>query len=280
LLIILDFALPFPYITPLRGKNMKIFKYALAFILFLSLIKPLQASPQQIRMLFWYPGEAGSTVEAKGVLNSFFDHLNGRIAPYKISGEYFNTVPEGLAYLKKQKPSLAIISFAGYTINGRALDKNEPILKTLPLPNGKPTELYVVVGMGPRPAAWNTTIYTKQPLTREFVNDYVLGVGTDVNIVAVQSVIATLKDISSGAKKGGVILQPMEYQTFKNIGLPWTGSLSVWHTSAPIPSAPVIAMQTLSPDARQKIVSALLSMSTDPEGKKILETLRLKGFEN
>jgi ABC-type phosphate/phosphonate transport system substrate-binding protein len=36
----------------------------------------------------------------------------------------------------------------------------------------------------------------------------------------------------------------------------------------------------LSEDARQKITSALIGMSNDPEGKKILETLRLKGFAN
>jgi hypothetical protein len=280
LFIILDFAPSFPYTTAFTGNNMKILRFVLVALLLSIFTRPLSAATQDLKMIFWYPGEAGTTQDAQGVLDSFFNYLNGRISPYKISGKYFNSVPDGISYLKKDRPGLAIVSFANFVINGQALGKYEQILKTLPLPGGKTTEQYVVVGLDARPSEWNVTLYSKQPLTSKFVNNYIIGKETNIQPIAVPGIIPTLKGVADGSKKGGVILQPVEYQALQAINQPWARQLSVWHTSVPVPSAPFLALGTLSEDARQKITSALIGMSNDPEGKKILETLRLKGFAN
>lgn len=229
-------------------------------------------------MLFWYPGEAGSTAEAQGTLDAFFDYINSRIAPDKISGKYFNTVNEGLNFIRQAKPRFGIISFAAYTINAGRLGGTTRLLSTLPLLEGRPTENYTIVGRGPTPASWNIILYTKQPLTKDFVGKYILPAGTaSPNITLVPNILPVLKDVADGIKGGGVILQPMESHTLKNIDQPWTKGLSVWLTSNPVPSAPLMVFGNKDP-LSQKLEEILLKMPDDPKGAEILQALRLNGF--
>lgn len=229
-------------------------------------------------MIFWYPGEAGSTSEAQSTLDTFFDYINVRIMPDKISGKYFNTVGEGLNSIKQSRPKFGIISFAAYEVNRDRLGDVTKLLSTLPLPDGKSSENYVIVGLGKAPAAWDITLYTKQPLTLNFVKKHILrteSVSPDISLVT--NILPTLKDAATGVKKGGVILQPMEFYTLKNINQPWTKALDVWLTSGPVPSAPLVVFGEENPLA-QKLTDVLLNMSDDPKGSEILQMLRLKGF--
>jgi len=72
--------------------------------------------------------------------------------------------------------------------------------------------------------------------------------------------LPALKDVATGAKKGGVILQPMEYFTLRNLDQPWTKSLNVWHTSAPVPSAPLLVFGNDNEEIVRKFKTALLYM--------------------
>ncbi len=235
------------------------------------------ANPQTYKMIFWYPGEAGTTQDAQTPLNDFFSYINKKIAPESITGKYFNTIPAGLNYIKKEKPKLGILSYVAFTSNNNA----KTLLQTLPLPDGKPTENYVIVGKGPKPANWNIPLYTKQPLSMEFLKDYILNDRTTVRSYdrtnVIPNMLLTLKDIAAGTKTGAAILQPMEYFTLKNLEPPWAKDLNVWHTSMPIPTAPLVTFGDIGPVA-DKIKNVLLKMSSDPAAAPILETLRLKGF--
>jgi len=233
---------------------------------------------QEYKMIFWYPGEAGTTVDAQGAIGPFFDYINQRITPDKITGGYFNNVPEGAAYIKSSRPAFGIISFAAYAMNDKALGPNTKLLQTLPLPSGKPYENYVVVGKGKPPLDWDGAIlHSKQPLTGEFISKFILNEKVaNLKVERIHNILPTLKNISAGTLKGGAILQPMEYFTLKSISQPWAKELTVWTTSPPVPSAPIVAFG--EQPATQKIKDILLKMGADPEAKEMLRTLRLKGF--
>lgn len=232
------------------------------------------AFADNIQMVFWYPGEAGSTSDAQPALDAFFDYINGQIAPDKISGQYFNTVPDGLKFISQSSPKIGIVSFSAYTIHKDKLKNATIIARTLPLPAGTKTESYTIVGRG-KMSTTAPVLYSKQPLTKEFVSKYVFG--GQCSLSTVQNILPVLKEIAMGTKIGGVILQPMEYQTLKNIGQPWAKELSVWHTSEPMPTAVVVAFGATN-EKIQKIKNILLKIGQDANALPILETLRLKGF--
>ncbi len=260
------------------------------------------------KMLFWYPGEAGTTEEAQTTLDAFFDYVNAKVAPDKIAGKYFNSVEGGAAFIKQAKPKFGIISFAAYQMNGASLGQNTVLMQTLPLPDGKPVERYVVMGKGAAPKDWATVmLYSKQPLTAAFVEKYILPFKAK-GVQTVGNILPALKDIAAGTKAGGVILQPIEHFTLKNMQQPWVKELSVWHVSNEMPSAPLVIFGYVAQDFSpanigrppattalagreglrykfgtdnpfmQRFKATLLNMASDPQGKEIMEMLRLKGF--
>ncbi len=236
------------------------------------------------QMIFWYPGEAGTTEEAQGPLDALFNYVNSKVAPDKLSGKYFNTVEGGAAFIKQSKPKFGIISFAAYQMNSASLGQNAVLMQTLPLPDGKPSERYVIVGKSAAPKDWaGITLYSKQPLTSEFVEKFILPplpypLPPGERVKTVQNILPALKDVAAGTKPGGVILQPIEHFTLKGLQQPWVKELSIWHISNEMPSAPLVIFGADDPFT-QKFKAALLNMANDPQGKQILETLRLKGFK-
>jgi len=256
---------------------MKHFKL-IVLVIFVILSSRAFAEGQTLKMIFWYPGEAGSTTEAQSFIDTFFEYLNKEIAPYKISGKYFNSTSEGLAYIKSDRPQLGIASLAAYTINKDKLGGAEILLQTLPLPDGAATEKMVIVGKGPRPTDFNGVLFSKQPLTDRFVSEKIFAGAYTPKVTVVRNIIPTLKEISSGEKKGGILLQPMEYYTLKKMSQPWTKELSLWYTSLPIPSAPLVIFNEISQQLKEKIKNTLLKMPGNPSGIAILNELRLAGF--
>jgi len=236
------------------------------------------ALAENIRMIFWYPGEAGSTELAQPALDLFFGYINSRTAPDKIDGRYFNTVNDGLSFIRSASPKLGILSFAAFEENREKIGRVSILLKTLPLPGGKSLEQYVIVGKGEKPKSWNINLYSRQPLTAGFVNKYVLPGTAAPKIAVVPAILPTLKEVSSGKMPGGVILQPIEFFTLKNLNQDWAKELKTWSTSPPVPTASLLLFGDTLPVV-EKIKTILLNMEKDPEGKDILNELRLKGFE-
>jgi hypothetical protein len=242
-------------------------------ILILAFFQSCIVEAKEYQMIFWYPGEAGSTAKAQSTIDSFFDYLNKHISPDKISGKYFNSVEEGLKFIRHAK--FAIISFAASEIYKDKIGPVQTLLQTKTLPDGKTVEEYTIVGRGEKPF-WNIPLYSKQPLTQAFISKYIIA-EDGVRLNAVNNILPTLKEVSAGLKSGAVLLQSMEYFAFKNINRPWVNQLNVWHSSKPVPTAPFIIIGEL-PAFTDKLKKILLEMSQNSEGKNILESLRLAGF--
>jgi len=141
-------------------------------------------------MIFWYPGEAGSTEIAQPTLDMLFDYINKRVPEARITGRYFNTYAAGLEFIKARHPSLGILSLAAFDASLGKLGRNSVLLKTRPLPHGKTVEKYVIVGKGPPAKEWNVPLYTKQPLTEAFVKKYIVPEAAEPKISAVPAIMA------------------------------------------------------------------------------------------
>ena len=85
---------------------------AITFLCAITLALAAHARADEVKMVFWYPGEAGSTKEAQPVMDAFSDYVNSEMKPDRLSARYFNTVKGGLDYIARQKPKSGIIRYA------------------------------------------------------------------------------------------------------------------------------------------------------------------------
>jgi len=235
------------------------------------------AFARTVNMIFWYPGEAGSTSEAQPIIDLFFESVNQKISPDKMQGRYFNTVNEGIEYIKKRKPVAGIISYAAWVQNSDKLKGATVILSTLPLPGGKDTEQYTLVGSGSTKAA-HLPIISSEPLSISFVRTNLFpSIAPNANISRNPQLLYNLKRIASGELKSQAILTPTEAATLKRLSSPWAKKLKFLAESKPVSSARVVLFDPKWKKSAE-FKKAILSMDKDDDGQLILEELRLKGF--
>jgi hypothetical protein len=236
------------------------------------------AGAAQRHMIFWYPGEAGSTAEAEPVLSAFFDYVNKRLTGDKIDGKYFNTVEDGLKYLGVAKPVIGIISLSAFEQNKTKFQNAEAILATLPLPSGKAAENYTLVGNVKSPGS-SKQVYCSEPLGADFLRSRLFpDLPADLKIVQTSEMFFTLKKIASGELNAVAALTPAEAFSLKNIKVDWASSIKPIETSKEVPSARLTLFDR-SWAGRQQFTEVLLAMANDAEGKEILAELRLAGFQ-
>jgi len=236
-----------------------------------------EALAEDARMVIWYPGEAGSTAEAQPVLDAFFGYLSKDMAPEKVTGQYFNSVKGGLDYISHKKPKAGIISYAAWMQNRAKMGGAEVILSTLPLPGGRKTERYALVG-GDDKLAPDAKIYSSEPLSQGFIRQHLFAnIPASAKLAQTDRMFVKLKALSSGSEKAYAILTPLEASTLKRIKSDWSKSLKVIERSKPVPTARVVVFDP-GWEGKGKFSEALLGAGKDPEAEEILEELRLKGF--
>lgn len=254
-------------------------KILIALITAVIFLHASQVNASDIRMVFWYPGEAGSTEEAQPVLDAFFDYLNGKIEFANIKGHYFNTVQGGLDYIMKNKPKVGIVSFAAWKQNRIKLGDAKVMLATLPLPSGKSTERYGLV-CSVKAQAPEGTIYSSEPLEIDYIKQNLFpSIPDDSTIEQTSQIFAKIKKIADGSIKASAILTPMETATLEKLDSPWIKSLKIVKKSEPVPTARVILFDDKW-TGQEKLSEILLATSIDPKASEILEEMRLKGFGN
>ena len=234
------------------------------------------AYASEMKMVFWYPGEAGTTEEAQPVLDTFLDYVSGKVKTVKLTGRYFNTTEDGLSFIAKQKPSLAIISYAAWNANKEKLTNAQVWLATNPLPHGQKEESYFLVGK--KPLAASGTAFSSEPLSPEFIKNQ-LGFSQIQNFKqqSTSQILMKLKSIAEGTQAGAAILTPTEGATFQKMTAPWTKSLEIIAKSKAVPTARVVIFNQL-PQEANNLRQVLLGLKNEPEAKEILEELRLVGF--
>ncbi len=230
-------------------------------------------------MLFLYPGEAGSTMEAQPILDLFEEYLDDRISPYDVEMVYYNDLEKGLAYLKEEMPQLGIVSYAAWTQHRIRMGDAIPWLATLPLPDGQQFIRYALVGRAGSVAGCHQII-SSEPMTADFVrSELFTDLPAKANVSQSNQVLHRLRQMGEGKGKPGecAILTPTEAATLARLSAPWAKALSVIAQSQYVPSARVVIFDPVW-KGYDNLKKALLQMSKDSEAKTLLQELRLKGF--
>lgn len=258
--------------------NSQSFKYLLVFavlsaLLFFTSISRAAAQP----IIFWYPGEAGSTQEAQPILEEFTQYLGTKISKLKLSPKYFNTVDEGLAFINNSKPVLGIISYSAWEEYKAKFPEAKVWLATNPLPSGKKEESYLLVS-GETSAGSGAPVFSSEPLTADFIVSR-LGFAQAQNFTPTPTsqILMKLKAIGNGETKAMAILTPTEGSTLKMMTAPWTKKLKIVASSKPVPTARVVLFSSMPKDM-ESLKNTLLQIKNDPVAKGILDELRLVGF--
>ncbi|MBI4126980.1 MAG: glycosyltransferase [Deltaproteobacteria bacterium] len=257
----------------------RIRKPLLLFVLVAVLFGSTAAKAREIKMIFWYPGEAGSTAEAQPVLDLFFEALNQDLKPDQMSGKYFNTVAGGKNYIAKEKPALGIVSFPAWVQYRKTFPAaSSEWLATLPLPDGKSTHLYRLVGPS-KELHENSILISSEPLSVEFLRTSLFAnLPQRITVRESPQLLSQLRTIADGQDKAYAILTPMEATTLDQLSSPWAKKLITVETSKPIPSASVILVDPSLPQA-ERLQNLFLTFSLKDSNKEILNELRLVGFE-
>ncbi len=254
-------------------------KFLIALIAAVIFLHASQALASDIRMVFWYPGEAGSTEEAQPVLDAFFEYLSQKMGSTRVKGHYFNTVEGGLDYITKKKPMVGIVSFAAWKQNRVELGDAKVMLATLPLPKGKNTERYGLV-CATKSNAPEGTIFSSEPFEISYVKQNLFpSIPADATLEQTNQIFAKIKKIADGSVKASAILTPTETTTLEKLNSPWTKSLKIVIKSEPVPTARVILFDNRW-TGYEKFSEILLTAGNDPKATEILEEMRLKGFGN
>lgn len=237
----------------------------------------LNASARTVKMIFWYPGEAGSTKEAQPIIDEFFKLLNSKLSPDKIEGKYFNNLTEGIAYVKTETPVIGILSFSVWNEQKAKLAGASILLSTLPLPDGKTQEQYALAGMVDTFDS-SIKLISSEPLGGAFVNSMLFSeVSSSQKIEQTNQMLLKLREIAQGSLKAIAILTPTEAAMISKLNQPWARQIKIIAKSKPVPTARVILFDK-SWQGTEKLKSILLFLSADPSAKEILNELRLVGF--
>ncbi len=251
--------------------------FAAIFVIALIIAHTAVAQARTVKMVFWYPGEAGSTVEGQPVLDAFFDYVSKKIAPDKMEGRYFNGVSDGLQYIMKEKPAVGIVSFAAWSQNSTKLGGAKILLATLPMPSGQPTERYTLVGTATDIKA-GTNVMSSEPLSEAFVRNALFKkIPAGLKFTQTPQLFANLKKIADGSLNAAAILTPNEAQTLQKISAAWVKSLKEIALSEPVPTARLIVFDQ-GWNGSEKFKQALLQIGSDSSAKDFMDEMRLAGF--
>lgn len=252
-------------------------RWWIIFFASVSFLLPQTLLASDIKILFWYPGEAGSTEEAKPVMQVFCNYVEEKLPSSQCMSTYINTVPDGVSHIKQELPTIGILSFFSWNHTREKLAGAAPWLHVKAAPGGKMAESYVVVGrLSPLPPTAH--IVTSEPLTKSFLHNVLkMKLSESIQLEQTHQMFSVLRNIAEGTVETFALLSPHEARTLEALNPPWSSSLKTVARSEPVPSATVILFDPHCKD-KEKLKSILLDMGSDPLAKDILHELRLTGF--
>jgi len=253
-------------------------RIALCLLIIMALsLASVQALARGAAMIFWYPGEAGSTEEAQPVLDDFLGYVSQKMGDVQIEGRYYNTVDAGLKFISEKRPAIGIVSYAALTQYADKLGAPSVFLATLPLPGGAATEKYAIVGRS-KDLKPGVKILSSEPMKLSYVREKLFaGLPQDAVMTPTSQIFSALKKISSGEMDAVAILTPIEASTLAQVSAEWARGLVQISVSENVPTARVLLFDPAWKDA-DRLRQVLIGAGSDPAAKDLLLELRLKGF--
>jgi hypothetical protein len=256
--------------------------YLAIILLWLSTSLPLEAKVYPF--IFWYPGGEGTALQAKPILTAFTDYLNARTPKdQKFRPQYISDVASGKKIIREKNVSVGIVSLPIY-LESTELTKVKLLLQTLPLPEKNGTEhFYLLAHRNASLSPYDSAVYSPRPYPTAFLKNVIFSNNpamASAKLIPTETILNTLKKVGQEELKAYILVNSFEYETVKHLDASWAQQLSVISISPPLPTSPmVIFHHHLLKNPLDNLIPILLKMPQDPEGKEILETLRLNGFK-
>lgn len=258
-------------------------KFSLLWILGWMLISfPVQAATT-LEMIFLYPGGQGSSEQAQPLLDQFAEVLktsSGGKLEAKV--KYFSKIEEGETFLNAGKAAAGILAEDLFLEQGKKWQA-KVLLRTQMLPSGDGKNQYVV--LGPKntvlPTSGEIALISSRPLNASYIKEQLFPQwNTSVQVKASSNVVGTLRKVGMGQDQAFVLLDQFEFANVSRLKTAWVAGLKELARSQTVPSAPLVVFgERLDAATRNQLKSALLKMGQQPQGKEVLNLLRLKGFQ-
>jgi len=229
----------------------------------------------QTQLLFVQPGGPGSTEKARPAMADFAAAL--ALGPIKAT--YFNRTAEALRHIEKTKPAFGIVSLDFYLAHRKALEL-VPLARARP--GGRSTTTYTLLVRKSDTLRLDglvgkriTGIHLSDP---RFVSAVLLrgryDAARQLKLIPARSALRAIRAVIRN--KADVVLLDQD-ATLSLKQLPrYASQLVAIHTTAPLPSAPVVRIAGRG--AGVKLTDALLRLDKQPKGKTVLKTFKLAGF--
>ncbi len=237
--------------------------------LFFLLLLALPALAQSVKptMVFVYPGGEGDSEAAQPLLDQFTALIEKQGGP-ALEAHYYSSLEEGLQAMKDA--SLGIVSLETYITQKNKIPM-ALLLSTLPINTDQAEEHYYLMSLEEENLK---TVYVSNPMDARFFR-HLLFKNRQATPVRSTNLLGNLRKIAEG-EKSSYLLDSYEYEGLKFLSFDWIKNLKLTATSEAIPTAPLVVFKDFS--GKDKLKEVLLKMGKTSDGKKILQSLRLKGF--
>lgn len=233
---------------------------------------------EPLKIGFIYPGGEGSPEDAQGLIHAFSEQIQKNGGPI-LEGNYYPDRELGLAALRSQKLPLAIVSldfFLAYSKKHRM----EILLSTLPLKSNGAHEEYYLMGLG-RTLSFQELpkIFISYEVSDSFVKRLIFGKEIQTTLEQTSNILSVLKKLAEREIQGAVLLDSYEYTAWNNLNMAWGRDIGLLYQAPRLPSSPLVALIALDEKTKENLTRAFVNLNQTVEGRAVLESLRLRGFQ-
>ena len=203
-------------------------------------------------------------------------------APSRLTAVYHETEDAGIARLKTNAPSFALVPLPFYLSHAKDLKltaRAQSVEK-----DGRPLVSWTLVAKKGRVRSASSlsgfTLVSLAAYNPDFIRNVALGtwgkLPADVAFSATGQVLSALKRAANGDNVAALLDAS---QAASLASLPFAADLEVVTTSPPVPGIVVCSVGTsVGPTATKQFVKGVLKMTETPEGRLALDAVRLAKF--
>lgn len=268
--------------------------FPLLLVLFLAPAFAQDVEPRSRDLLVCYPNAPGSQRQAKPVMDRFGQYLE-RLLGAPCVPTYFNELTSAKQWLQTKRPRFAILSLSVYL---RWREEHGLRVVSLSERQGSVEQRFYLLVMKDsphkavedltkleRPARiWSTHLDNPRFATRVvFGGKLQIEAEGPVRAVSTRQPLRALRRMKKGEQfeeqpVDAVLVDSITWAGLQKLKR-FKGLLRVLHTSPSLPTPPVVAFEGASEEQIKKLGEVLGNMRADGEGKRILKTLQVTGFE-
>lgn len=252
--------------------------------------------PASSALVVCYPNAPGSTEQARPIMERLGAHLSWRTG-FELQPEYTNDPAQAQRWIEERRPRFAIVSLPLF-LRWRAQLGLTPVAQA-ERQHATAERYHLVVAQG---APWRTledlTAAARRPVIwsshlddPRFVSRVVFAGGLQVAAgdegqargVVTDQPLRALRRMKAGEAFEGVpvdavLLEDATWAELQKLQAFREGLRDLF-SSAPLPTPVVVALGAVDADDAARLRDALVHMHEEPEGRELLTTLQVTGFQ-